>query len=70
MYGSGDKSMNEEKAIKIIKEYFYLETDKEAKELFETNKERFTDDVLGKMDWNNFKMESLRKDPRRQYIFK
>lgn len=57
--------MNEEKAIKIIKEYFYLETDKEAKELFETNKERFTDDVLNDLDNQNFKMESLRRDPRR-----
>lgn len=62
--------MNKEKAIKIIKEYFYLETDKEAKELFETNKERFTDSVLEELDNQNFKMESLRKDPRRQYIFK
>lgn len=57
--------MNKEKAIKIIKEYFYLETDKEAKELFETNRERFTDDVLKDLDMKNFKMESLRKDPRR-----
>ena len=57
--------MENEKAINIIKEYFCMDNIERAKELFETCKERFTDNVLEEMDRDNFKMESLRKDPRR-----
>lgn len=60
----------EEQTIEIIKEYFRLDDVEKAKELFETCKERFTDNVLKDMDNSNFKMESLRKDPRLQYIRK
>lgn len=62
--------MEEVKAIEIIKEYFCMDDTERAKELFETCKERFTDNVLEEMDNDNFKMESLRKDPRLQYIRK
>lgn len=57
--------MEELKAINIIKEYFCMESVEKAKELFETCKERFTDNVLEEMDRDNFKTECLRKDPRR-----
>ena len=57
--------MEEVKAINIIKEYFCMDDTESAKELFETCKERFTDNVLKDMDNANFKMECLRKDPRR-----
>lgn len=59
------KDYTDEEKIKIIKEYFYLETDESAKELLETNGERFTNEVIEELDRNNFKMESLRRDPRR-----
>ena len=55
----------EEQKIKIIKEYFCMDNIESAKELFETCKERFTDNVLKDMDDDNFKMECLRKDSRR-----
>ena len=60
----------DEQKFQIIKEYFMLEDDNKVKELIETNGDRFTNEVLHKMDNENFKMESLRKDPRLQYIRK
>ena len=57
-------SYTDEQKFQIIKEYFMLEDDNKVKELIETNGDRFTNEVLHKMDNENFKMESLRKDPR------